>query len=127
MSGSSRVRRQRQSVLFLLACAVALLLTLAFGLWIELRIGGITLTEAVDDFGEAVAGGIGAAACVLAAVHNRGRTRIAWALLGGCNRYRVVITGSVSPSASTLGIETNTLCSAKPSPSPSPTPSSSHS
>ena len=50
-----------------------------------------------------------------------------WALLGGCNRYRVVITGSVAPSASTLGIETNTLCSAKPSPSPSPTPSSSHS
>jgi len=84
MSGSSRVRRQRQSVLFLLACAVALLLTLAFGLWIELRIGGITLTEAVDDFGEAVAGGIGAAACVLAAVHNQGRTRTAWALLGGC-------------------------------------------
>jgi hypothetical protein len=43
-----------------------------------------------------------------------------WALLGGCYRYRVVITGSVPPTASTLGLATNTLCSAKPSPSPSP-------
>ncbi|TMC51801.1 MAG: hypothetical protein E6J20_14805 [Chloroflexi bacterium] len=50
-----------------------------------------------------------------------------WALLGGCNRYRVVITGSVAPSASTVGIETSTLCSAKPSPTPSPTASPSHS
>jgi hypothetical protein len=50
-----------------------------------------------------------------------------WALLGGCYRYRVVITGSVAPTASTLGIQTNTLCSAKPSPTPSATPSPSHS
>jgi hypothetical protein len=50
-----------------------------------------------------------------------------WALLGGCYRYRVVITGSVAPTASTFGLEGNVLCSAKPSPSPSPTPSPSHS
>jgi hypothetical protein len=42
-----------------------------------------------------------------------------WALLGGCYRYRVVVTGSVAPVASTIGLTTNALCSAKPSPSPS--------
>ncbi len=45
-----------------------------------------------------------------------------WALLGGCYRYRVVITGSVAPTASTLGLTTSPLCSAKPTPSPTPTP-----
>ena len=44
-----------------------------------------------------------------------------WALLGGCYRYRVVITGSVAPVASTIGLASSTLCSAKPSPSASPT------
>jgi hypothetical protein len=33
-----------------------------------------------------------------------------WALLGGCWRYRVVIKGSVPPTASTFGLGTNTLC-----------------
>src|ERR1044072_7314811 len=42
-----------------------------------------------------------------------------WAMLGGCYRYRVVVTGSVSAVASTVGLSTNTLCSAKASPSPS--------
>jgi hypothetical protein len=51
----------------------------------------------------------------------------AWALLGGCYRYRVVVTGSVAPTASTFGLASNTLCSAKPSPTLSPTPSPSHS
>jgi hypothetical protein len=45
-----------------------------------------------------------------------------WALLGGCYRYRVVVTGSIPPVASTVGLETNTLCSAKAA-SPTPTPS----
>ena len=44
----------------------------------------------------------------------------AWALLGGCYRYRVVITGSVAPTAFTMGLTGNTLCSAKPSPTASP-------
>jgi hypothetical protein len=42
-----------------------------------------------------------------------------WALLGGCYRYRVVVTGSVAPVASTIGLTSNALCSAKPSSSPS--------
>ena len=46
-----------------------------------------------------------------------------WALLGGCLRYRVVITGSVSPVASTIGLAGSTLCSAKASASPTASPS----
>ena len=41
-----------------------------------------------------------------------------WALVGGCYRYRVVITGSIPPTATTFGLAGNTLCSAKPTPSP---------
>jgi hypothetical protein len=33
-----------------------------------------------------------------------------WALLGGCYRYRVVITGSIAPTATTFGLESNTPC-----------------
>jgi hypothetical protein len=33
-----------------------------------------------------------------------------WELLGGCVRYRVVITGSVAPVASTVGLASNTPC-----------------
>ena len=46
-----------------------------------------------------------------------------WALIGGCYRYRVVITGSIPPVASTFGLPSSTLCSAKPSPTASPTAS----
>jgi hypothetical protein len=50
-----------------------------------------------------------------------------WGLLGGCYRYRVVITGSVPPVASTFGLGSNTPCNAPASPTPtasvSPTPS----
>jgi hypothetical protein len=48
-----------------------------------------------------------------------------WQLLGGCFRYRVVIAGSIPPVASTIGLGSNTLCSAPPSPSPSPSSSGS--
>ncbi len=44
-----------------------------------------------------------------------------WALLGDCYRYRVVIAGSVAPSASTIGLATNTPCNAPAAPSPTPT------
>lgn len=49
-----------------------------------------------------------------------------WLLLGGCFRYRVVVTGSVAPTASTFGLASNTPCNAptataSPTPSPSPT------
>jgi hypothetical protein len=33
-----------------------------------------------------------------------------WELLGGCYRYRVVITGSVAPTAATIGLASNTPC-----------------
>jgi hypothetical protein len=43
-----------------------------------------------------------------------------WELLGGCYRYRVVITGSVQPTAATFGLGGGELCSTpKPSPSAS--------
>ncbi len=42
-----------------------------------------------------------------------------WALLGGCYRYRVVVTGSVPPAASTIGLAGSALCSVQPTPSPS--------
>jgi len=49
-----------------------------------------------------------------------------WVLVGGCYRYRVVVTGSVAPVASTFGLASSTPCNAPPSPSPTqaftPTP-----
>ena len=43
-----------------------------------------------------------------------------WALTGGCTRYRVVVTGSIPPTASTFGLQSNTGClGASPSPTPS--------
>ena len=46
-----------------------------------------------------------------------------WALLGGCFRYRVVITGSIPPVATTVGLATDAPCfGAKPA-SPIPTAS----
>jgi hypothetical protein len=45
-----------------------------------------------------------------------------WPLLGGCSRYRVVIAGSVTPTASTLGLASNAPCNAPVvTPAPSPT------
>jgi hypothetical protein len=35
-----------------------------------------------------------------------------WALLGGCYRYRVVVTGSIAPVASTFGLAGNAPCAA---------------
>ena len=43
-----------------------------------------------------------------------------WPLLGGCNRYRVVISGSIPPSASTFGLASNTPCNAPATPTASP-------
>ena len=45
-----------------------------------------------------------------------------WQLMGGCYRYRVVITGSVAAAASTFGLAGNTLCNA-PTPKPASSPS----
>jgi hypothetical protein len=43
-----------------------------------------------------------------------------WALLGGCYRYRVVVSGSIAPVASTVGLAGSALCTAKAPPSASP-------
>jgi hypothetical protein len=46
-----------------------------------------------------------------------------WGLLGGCIRYRVVITGSIAPVASTIGLTSDALCSSsKATPTPSHAP-----
>jgi hypothetical protein len=45
-----------------------------------------------------------------------------WQLLGGCFRYRVIITGSAAPVASTFGLAGNTPCNA-PTPKPTSSPS----
>ena len=42
-----------------------------------------------------------------------------WAMLGGCYRYRVVVTGSIPAVALTFGLTTSTPCYAKAG-SPSP-------
>jgi len=39
-----------------------------------------------------------------------GRHSRAGSVLGGCFRYRVVITGSVAPTASTIGLASNSPC-----------------
>lgn len=51
-----------------------------------------------------------------------------WAMVGGCIRYRVVISGSIKPVAATFGLTSNALCSAQtasPSASASTSPSKS--
>jgi len=43
-----------------------------------------------------------------------------WALTGGCTRYRVVVTASIAPVASTFGLQSNASClGASPTPTPS--------
>lgn len=48
-----------------------------------------------------------------------------WTLLGGCYRYRVVVTGSIAPVAATVGLAGSAPCSgptATPAGTPKPTP-----
>lgn len=44
-----------------------------------------------------------------------------WALVGGCARYRVVITGSIPPVASTFGLASNAPCNQAATASPKTT------
>ncbi len=62
-------------------CAFALM-AVAFIGWMALQVGGLTLTIAVDDIGEAAAAGVAAVSCVLAGIRTQGRLRRAWILLG---------------------------------------------
>jgi two-component system, sensor histidine kinase and response regulator len=63
---------------FAFAAAAAAVVALAFVIWTTQRIGGVTITVAVDDIGEAVAAMIAAVSCGLAAFRTSNRTRIAW-------------------------------------------------
>lgn len=54
---------------------------IVFVAWLAFRIGGDTLTIAVDDIGEAVAAFIAAAACGFAAWRTIGRPRLGWTLM----------------------------------------------
>ncbi len=52
-----------------------------------------------------------------AVVYHHWAPSATWALLGGCYRYRVVIAGSVAPTASTFGLAGTAVCSgATPTP-----------
>jgi hypothetical protein len=50
---------------------------------------------------------------------------LGWELVGGCFRYRVVVTGSIPPTASTIGLASSALCSA-PAPTGSPKATPTH-
>ena len=68
---------------FVLAAPVCALFALAFIVWLALRIGGDTVTTAVDDIGEAVAALVAALSCAWAAWKSTGSLRHAWALIAG--------------------------------------------
>src|SRR5713226_7975992 len=72
----------RDRGLFFFSAALCGLVTLAFAAWIAFRVGGDTLTTAVDDVGEAVVAFIAMASCAVAAYRSSGRLRLAWWLLG---------------------------------------------
>ena len=55
---------------------------MVFGAWITLRWGGVSLTEGIDDIGEAAVAFLAAGVCGLAAWRHRGRIRVAWILIG---------------------------------------------
>jgi diguanylate cyclase (GGDEF)-like protein/PAS domain S-box-containing protein len=74
--------RKRSNRRFVAATIVAALLTVAFGLWVTFRFGGVTLTERIDDLGEAAAAFAAAIACGAAARRHVGRSRLAWSLIG---------------------------------------------
>lgn len=77
-----QIARRRRDREFALAALAAGALLLAFAAWIQFRLGGITLTEWIDDLGEAVAALAASAVCGLAAWRRTGRYRLGWSLIG---------------------------------------------
>ena len=75
--------RKQANRYFVVAIVGAALLTGAFGLWVTFRFGGVTLSERIDDIGEAFAAFVAAIACVAAARRRVGRSRGAWLLMAG--------------------------------------------
>ena len=63
---------------FILAAALAALVSALFIAWTWNRWIGETVSIGVDDIGEGVAAFIAAASCFYAAARNRGRVRVAW-------------------------------------------------
>lgn len=76
LQGGARDRK-----VFFFAAAFAVVTVIAFVVWIELRIGGDSVTIAIDDISEFVAAFIAAAACGMAARHSSGHQRLGWTLL----------------------------------------------
>ena|GEM_PF-857742 len=66
----------------LIALGGGAVITLAAAAWIVFSWGGARRTEQVDDIGQFVSAFLGAAACLFAAFKQRGRGRVAWALIG---------------------------------------------
>jgi two-component system, sensor histidine kinase and response regulator len=63
------------------AAAATAVVVVVFVVWVKFRVGGDSVTIAVDDIGEAVAACIAAVCCGLAARGRSGRQRLGWALL----------------------------------------------
>jgi len=57
--------------------------SLFFAAWLAFGWGGANTTVRFDDIGEFVIAFLAAAACTYTAIRHRGRTRLAWTLLGG--------------------------------------------
>jgi len=66
---------------FLVAAALAAVISIAFTIWIGFRVGGDHSVTVVDDIGEAIAALIAAASCGYASWRATGRMRLAWGLL----------------------------------------------
>jgi len=77
---SSSARRDGWRLFVAIGSAFALAV-LGFLVWMDLQIGGSQVTTAVDDIGEAVAAGVAAVSCGIAATRTRRRLRRGWALL----------------------------------------------
>jgi PAS domain S-box-containing protein len=71
----------RERMVFIYAAAAAAAFVLAFVAWVELRIGGDSVTIAFDDIAEFMAAFLAAAACGWAARRTSGRQRLGWTLL----------------------------------------------
>ena len=112
---STRHWRATERRTFLWSVALASITIVGFVGWIAFRIGGDTVTTAVDDIGEAVVAFVAMASCAIAAIRSSGRLRLAWWLLGSSaaswalgevvwSVYEVGLGASVPfPSAADLG------------------------
>jgi two-component system sensor histidine kinase/response regulator len=108
-------RRDSKRGRFWWAAILASVTIVGFVAWIAFRVGGDTVTTAVDDIGEAVVAFVAMASCAFAAVQSAGRLRLAWWLLGASaaswalgevvwSVYEVGLGASVPfPSAADLG------------------------